>query len=194
MIAMLSGTVAEKKPSQVIIDVGGVGYRLFISLSTYEKLPPKDEKIKLHVVTIAREDALHLFGFFDNEEKEIFNKLITVSRVGPKLAIQALSGINPEDLVTAIANNDITKLSRVHGLGKKTAERIILELKDKLTVSGAGQTVLSGNADIRDSVEALVNLGYKRAQAEKAVMEITAVEKDLAITDLIRKALKSLSK
>jgi len=193
MIALLTGIVAEKKPTQVILDVGGVGYRLFISLNTYEKLPQRGENARLHVVTIAREDALHLYGFFDTDEKDVFNKLITVSRVGPKLAIQTLSGISSSNLESAIANNDVAKLSRVHGLGKKTAERIIIELKDKMAPPTGAGTALSGSADIRDSVEALVNLGYKRAQAEKAVMAVSAPEKELSISEIIRQSLKTLS-
>jgi len=192
MIARIAGTLIEKRPDEAVIDVNGVGYRLFISLATYEKLPALGEKTALSAVTVAREDALSLFGFHDAEEKEVFGKLVSVSRVGPKLALQILSGVNASDLKSIIAQRDEAALSRVHGVGKKTAERIILELKDKF-ISVPGETTTFGAAPhISDSIEALINLGYKRAQAEKAVMKVSA-DGESELSTIIRKSLKELS-
>jgi Holliday junction DNA helicase RuvA len=192
MIARIAGTLLEKRPGEAIVDVNGVGYRLFISLATYEKLPAPGEEAVLSTVTVAREDALSLYGFHDAEEKEVFGKLVSVSRVGPKLALQILSGVNASDLKSIIARRDEESLSRVHGVGKKTAERIILELKEKF-VSVPGDTSLAvTGTHISDSIEALINLGYKRGQAEKAVMKITA-DGESDLSTIIRKSLKELS-
>jgi Holliday junction DNA helicase RuvA len=192
MIARIEGTLLEKRPDEAIVDVNGVGYRLFISLATYEKLPALGGKALLSAITVAREDALSLYGFHDAQEKEVFGKLVSVSRVGPKLAIQILSGVNAGDLKSIIARRDEAALSRVHGVGKKTAERIILELKDKF-VSIPGESASAGAASyISDSIEALINLGYKRGQAEKAVMKVSAGGES-NLSTIIRKSLKELS-
>lgn len=192
MIARIAGTLLEKRPGEALVDVNGVGYRLFISLATYEKLPAPGEEAVLSTVTVAREDALSLYGFHDAEEKELFGKLVSVSRVGPKLALQILSGVNASDLKSIIVRRDEGSLSRVHGVGKKTAERIILELKEKF-VSVPGDTSLAGTGThISDSIEALINLGYKRGQAERAVMKITA-DGQSDLSTIIRKSLKELS-
>src|ERR1700686_2643153 len=144
MIAFLRGILLEKHPNQVIVDTGGVGYDVQIPVSTFSALPDAGSEVRLRIYTHVREDALSLYGFFTVEEKAIFEKLITVSGIGPTLAIKVLSGLNTEDLVTAIRNSQVDQLVRIPGVGKKTAERIVLELKDKLdsvgTATGAAST------------------------------------------------------
>ncbi|MBI5178869.1 MAG: Holliday junction branch migration protein RuvA [Nitrospinae bacterium] len=192
MIAFLRGTLLEKSPQTAVMDVNGVGYRLFITLSGYESLPQAGQPAQMHTVTIAREDALHLYGFADKAEKEMFLKLNSVTRIGPKLACAILSGIRPDALANAVAAGDKTRLSKVPGVGGKTAERIIMELKDKLgpavvTAEGAA----TPDRDVSDAVAALVNLGYQKAHAEKAALK--AAEDSTTLAELIRKSLKLLS-
>jgi Holliday junction DNA helicase RuvA len=177
MIAFLRGTLLEKHPNQVIVDTGGVGYDVQIPVSTFSALPDAGSEVRLRVYTHVREDALSLYGFLTAEEKAIFEKLITVSGIGPTLAIKVLSGLNTADLVTAIRNSQVDHLVRIPGVGKKTAERMVLELKDKLDSVGmpaAASAVLARPAPVLSAVEqdvllALVNLGCNRAAAEGAV-------------------------
>lgn len=171
MIALLQGEIAYKSFDHLILDVGGVGYRLIIPLSTYYALP-ETGRVRLHVHTHVREDAIHLFGFGSIAEKEIFTLLIAVSGVGPKLATNILSHIPAADLATALATADLKRLSSLPGIGKKTAERLVLELKDKVPAPAAGSnSVRSTPATDRldDLLSALVNLGYKEAAARKAL-------------------------
>jgi holliday junction DNA helicase RuvA len=176
MIGHLSGTVREKHPNQVIVEAGGVGYEVQIPISTYTSLPAEGGAVSLRIYTHVREDALALFGFATVEEKLVFERLISVSGIGPKLAITVLSGLPTAVLVGAIRNQDVQQLVRIPGVGKKTAERIVLELKDKLAgVDATGKMVdeaepgPSFTALERDVLSALQNLGCSRPAAEQAV-------------------------
>ena len=179
MIAHLRGTILEKHPNQVIVDAGGVGYDVIIPISTFSALPAAGSEVRLRIHTHVREDALSLYGFLTSEEKTLFEKLIGVSGIGPKLALAALSGIEPDDLVRAVRTADVARLSAVPGIGKKTAERITLELKDKLPAPaspvGVAPAVAAPLDDLRtDLLSALLNLGYHRPLAEKAVDSVLA--------------------
>jgi len=176
VIAHIRGLILSKTPNAVVVECGGVGYELAISVATFTELPGEGKEAKLHVHTHVREDALLLFGFAELAEKRLFEKLLTISGIGPKLAITVLSGISSERLVGAIRGGDHATLTKIPGIGKKTAERVVLELKDKLDDmvgftpdSGAAPT-LGGVAE--DVLSALVNLGYARPIALKAVETI----------------------
>ncbi len=182
MIAFLRGTLLEKHPNQVIVETGGVGYDVLIPVSTFSALPDAGAEIRLRIYTHVREDALSLFGFFTPEEKTIFEKLISVSGIGPKLAITVLSGLNTADLVAAIRNSQVDRLVRIPGVGKKTAERLVLELKDKLDSIGMAASAGASappaapalKAVEQDVLSALLNLGCNRAAAEGAVRKAKA--------------------
>jgi Holliday junction DNA helicase RuvA len=173
VIAHIRGTVLTKSPNAVVIDCNGVGYELAISVSTFTELPAEGREAKLHVHTHVREDAFLLFGFHEAAEKRLFEKLLTISGIGPKLAITVLSGISSERLVGAIRSGDHATLTKIPGIGKKTAERVVLELKDKLddmtgfTPDTGAPPTLGGVAE--DVLSALINLGYQRPIAQKAV-------------------------
>ena len=197
MIALLNGQIAYKSLDHVILDVGGVGYRLLVPLSTFYTLPD-DGPIQLHVHTHVREDAIQLFGFSSSEEKEMFSILISISGVGPKLAINILSHIPTSELASALANSDITRLSSLPGIGKKTAERLSLELKDKVTpfiVTGSGESTLPplGTTLLDDLLSALTNLGYKENSARKA-LESMEIAPDAPLETSLKAALKLLGK
>ena len=174
MIAHLRGQILSKTPNAVVIDCGGVGYELAISVTTYTEIGEVGGEARLHVHTHVREDALQLFGFYEVTEKLLFEKLLTISGIGPKLAITVLSGITADRLVAAIRGGDHATLTKIPGIGKKTAERVVLELKDKMeglagTVSASGSATPSLGATAEDVLSALVNLGYPRPVAQKAV-------------------------
>jgi Holliday junction DNA helicase RuvA len=176
MIGHLKGTILEKHPNQVILETAGVGYEIQIPVSTFTSLPDNGDIASLRIHTYVREDAIVLFGFATSEEKALFERLISVSGIGPKLGITVLSGLATADLVTAIRSSDIQTLVRVPGIGKKTAERIVLELKDKLSaVDAAGKSVIAQetgptyNTLDRDVISALQNLGCTRPAAEEAI-------------------------
>ncbi len=175
MIANIRGQILSKSPNAVVIDCGGVGYELAISVATYTELRDIGAEARLHVHTHVREDALLLFGFQELAEKRLFERLLTISGIGPKLAITVLSGINAERLVSAIRSGDHATLTKIPGIGKKTAERVVLELKDKLddmagfTAEAGVSAPVSLGAVADDVLSALVNLGYPRAVAQKAV-------------------------
>lgn len=176
MIGHLRGTVVEKHPNQVIVEAAGVGYEVQIPISTYTSLPDHGAAVTLRIYTHVREDALALFGFATPEEKLVFERLIAVSGIGPALAIKVLSGLPTGDLITAIRNGDVQRLVRIPGVGKKTAERIVLELKDKLAAVGVAGTSAAAadsgstfSALERDVLSALQNLGCSRPAAEEAV-------------------------
>lgn len=178
MIAHLKGTIFEKHPNQVILDAGGVGYDLQIPVSTYTALPDSGSSVSLRVHTHVREDAIQLFGFATSEEKLVFERLISVSGIGPKLAITVLSGLATPELVTAIRTGDVQRLVRIPGVGKKTAERMVLELKDKLIgVEIQGKAVVAAPAGPVltalevDVLSALLNLGCSRPAAEAAIQK-----------------------
>ncbi len=173
MIAHLRGTLLSKSPNTAVVECAGVGYNVAISVQCFTRLPEESHAVALHVNTQVREDAIALFGFLDPDEKRLFEKLITISGVGPKLAITLLSGIEAPALAHAIRSADHTLLVRIPGIGKKTAERIVLELKDKLEGLGvspeAEQPQLATGAAIEDVLSAMVNLGYTRIAAKKAI-------------------------
>jgi Holliday junction DNA helicase RuvA len=193
MIAHLRGKLFAKQPGQAIVEAGGVGYDVTISVPTFTALPGEGAEVSLYIYTHVREDALALFGFMDRNEKRLFERLITVSGVGPKLAVTILSGLNLERTVEAIRAQDHGTLTRIPGVGKKLAERLVVELKEKLedlAVAPAAHRVLAPAAD--DVLSALVNLGYQRPAALKAIE--TAVEKEKKagedFDELFRAALK----
>jgi Holliday junction DNA helicase RuvA len=177
MIAHLRGRLFSKSPNQAVVECGGVGYDVTISVATFSALPSEGAEVSLFVHTHVREEMIALFGFAETQEKRLFEKLLTITGIGPKLAITVLSGIAAERLVTAIRGQDHATLTRIPGIGKKTAERVVLELKDKLddmaTAPVVGGTHFGAAGE--DALSALVNLGYGRPVAERAIA--TAVEK-----------------
>jgi Holliday junction DNA helicase RuvA len=196
MIAHLRGSLLEKHPNSAIVDVGGVGYEVAIPISTYSHLPENGGEVKLRVHTHVREDAITLFGFLSIDEKKLFEKLISVSGIGPKLGITVLSGVAAPDLVGAIRSGQTERLVRIPGVGKKTAERIVLELRDKLEGIGGvaaepaptKPTVLS---DIeQDVLSALMNLGCQRAAAENAIRKAAGAGAGGEFEPLFRKSLE----
>ncbi len=197
MIAHLKGLILEKGATEAIVDVNGVGYRVAMSLLSLARLPEKGEPVSLRIRTVVREDALDLYGFSSALEEDVFLQLTTVSHVGPKLAINVLSGLEVEELIAAIAKGDVARLTKIHGVGKKTAERLVLELKDKaklLGSSGGPKISKSTKASPKsDLVSALVNLGYKEAQAEQAAqLAEERAGSEAAFEVLFRESLKSL--
>jgi len=194
MFAHLRGTLLEKHPNQAIVEVQGVGYDVTIPVSTYSKLPDTGAEVRLRVHTHVREDALALFGFLTAEEKTLFEKLIAVSGIGPKLAITVLSGLAVPDLVGAIRRGEPERLVRVPGVGKKTAERIVLELRDKLpgmAFAGQPEPVPVRSAVEQDVLSALLNLGCARPAAEAALQKAKAAGVPVEFEPLFRKALES---
>jgi len=169
MIAHLRGRILEKHPSHVILDAAGVGYEVTISVPSFSGLPAEGAEVSLYIHTHVREDTLALYGFLRREEKQLFERLIGVSGIGPKLAITVLSGIAADALVTALRGNDLAALTRIPGVGKKTAERMVLELRDKLDGLAAAPAPPPATRMEEDVVSALVNLGYQRVSAEQAV-------------------------
>jgi Holliday junction DNA helicase RuvA len=200
MIAHLRGVLLEKHPNQVILDVGGVGYELTIPVSTFSSLPNPGVEARLRVHTHVREDALVLFGFNTREEKALFEKLISVSGIGPKLAVTILSGLAASELVNAIRNGDLQQLVRIPGIGKKTAERIVLELREKMDIAvGAAAVTPAGSKpkpgftpDEEDVISALMNIGANRASAEAAVLKAKSESASESFEVLFRVALKVL--
>lgn len=201
MIALITGKLVKKSPDFLILDAHGVGYRVYAPLSTYCSLPDLGETVSLHIHTHVREDAFKLYGFFTTREQFLFERLISVSKIGPKLALNILSGIPTQELEAAILHSDTQRLATIPGVGKKTAERLAIELKDKiktsvsssaLTMSGAlGQ---NGGSIMGDVLSALTNLGFPREKAEKAIARAWPLKKDeeWGIEDLIKECLKIL--
>lgn len=195
MIARLRGTLLEKTPSRIVIDVGGVGYDVLVPLSTFYGLGEPGAAVTLRVHTHVREDVIALFGFASSLEQDLFERLIAISGIGPKLALAVLSGIDPEELIRAIRTQDVARLTRIPGVGKKTAERIGLELKDRLPQAGAAADAPPGGAegDLRaDLLSALTNLGYKGAVAEKAVDAAVRKAPAAPFEDLLRDILRQM--
>jgi Holliday junction DNA helicase RuvA len=196
VIASLEGVVAEKGLNDAVIDVNGVGYRVFVSLLGLARMPDEGQRIRLRVRTVVREDALDLYGFLTRAEEELFLLLTSVSQVGPKLALNVMSGLDADGLAQAIASGEVGRLTKIRGVGKKTAERLVLELKDKVKlVAGAKATVggVPASGAKTDLVSALVNLGYKPPQAEKAADSATErAGADAPFEVLFREALKGL--
>jgi holliday junction DNA helicase RuvA len=195
MIAHLRGRLLSKQPQQAIVEAAGVGYDVAISVTTYTSLPAEGAEVSLHIHTQVREDTLALYGFLDRNDKRIFERLITVSGVGPKLAITIQSGLRTERLVAALRAQDHATLTRIPGVGKKLSERLVVELKDKLEdMAVAAPAVAAAGPAAEDVLSALVNLGYQRPSAQKAIE--TAVAKDKSVGDhfdaLFRAALMTI--
>ena len=193
MIAHLRGKLISKHPNQAIVEAGGVGYDVHISVPTFSDLPALGAETAFFIHTHVREDALALFGFLKLEEKQLFEKLIGVSGIGPKLAITILSGMPAETMVAAIRGNNVAALTRIPGIGKKTAERMVLELRDKLENFGVTPTAAAASPVEEDVISALVNLGYQRPLAEKALAKLGDMNGE-SFDSLFRKALASLAK
>jgi holliday junction DNA helicase RuvA len=198
MIAFLDGELAEAWPTQVIVSVHGVGYLAQIPLSSFEHLPPVGQRIRLLTHLVVREDAHLLFGFLSSAERDLFRLLLQhVTGVGPKLALAVLSGMSVSHFKSAVVHHDIAALARISGLGKKTAERIVLELKDKVGVAAAWEVAATGRHDgaakVNDAVLALISLGFKQVEAQKALREVHDAGEQLEIDELVRRALKKLA-
>ena len=200
MIAYLTGTLLSKNPQSVIIDVAGVGYQAFIPLSTFYRLPEKTGKVSLYVYTHVREDTLQLFGFQTELERETFLLLISVSGIGPKLALNILSGIGLEDLLGAIVAADPERIAAVPGVGKKTSQRITLELKDKASQLSEGKEVqprerleIRNKEIFDDALSALSNLGYPVRSAKKVLEEVLRMDADINLEKLLKEALRALA-
>ncbi len=199
MIAALRGILEERGSTEVIVDVNGVGYRAFMSQQSLEALPPMGEPVKLRVRTVVREDAFELYAFTTEAEEELFLLLTSVSHVGPKLALSALSGMAPAELAHAISKGEVARLTKLNGVGKKTAERLVLELKEKVAPLAKGASPASVRAqgiarakEQSDLVGALLNLGYKGAQAEAVAARATEkLGADAKLEELIREALRA---
>ncbi|PYV79801.1 MAG: Holliday junction branch migration protein RuvA [Acidobacteria bacterium] len=193
MIAHLRGKLISRHPSLVIVETAGVGYDVTISVPAFAELPPLGSEVAFHIHTHVREDQIALYGFLRPEEKQLFEKLITVSGIGPKLAITILSGMPADEMVNSIRANDLARLTKIPGIGRKTAERMVLELRDKLPPAGANEmrVIPSLSATQEDVLSALLNLGYQRGAAEKA---LGTVEKHTSFDAMFRASLAFMSK
>lgn len=201
MIAHLRGKLLAKHPNQVVVETAGVGYEVNISVPTFSELPANGSEVALHIHTHVREDVIALYGFLRPAEKALFEKLMTVSGIGAKLAITILSGMAADELATAIRGNDLARLTKIPGIGRKTAERMVLELRDKLpTPAGAATPAIPAMSAIEEDVlSALLNLGYQRAAAEKALATVvkngaSKDDKSGSFDAMFREALAGLSK
>jgi Holliday junction DNA helicase RuvA len=202
MIAHLRGKLLTKHPNQVVVETGGVGYEVTISVSTFSELPANGSEVALHIHTHVREDVIALYGFSRPAEKQLFEKLMTVSGIGAKLAITILSGMAADEMVVTIRNNDVARLTKIPGIGRKTAERMVLELRDKLPAAAGASTASPPlmNALEEDVLSALVNLGYQRPAAEKALANVVrngvgkSSENIQSFDVMFRSALAGLSK
>ena len=197
MIAFLRGKVLHKQPNRIIVDVQGIGYELHVPLSTYYDIGDEGADVAVRVYTHVREDALQLFGFLTDLERQLFERLIGISGIGPKLAIAVLSGVDSRDLVAAVQRGDVARLTAIPGIGKKTAERIVLELRDRLAslvlpASVAAPAASAGDRLRGDLVSALQNLGYHRPQAEKAVESTLSSMPDATFEPALRHVLREL--
>ena len=196
MIAHISGTLAQKIPGEVVIDVAGVGYQIFIPLNVFYRLPEIGAPLSLQIYTHVREDALQLFGFQDLGDKQLFLLLLGVSGIGPKLAVNILSGIATDELSRALKEGDQVRLMAIPGVGRKLAERMIVELKDKfatLAPTGPESAKIEGGSQLlSDAVSALVNLGYKRPEAEKIVREVLG-KGERSLEKVLKESLRRVS-
>lgn len=192
MIARLSGVLEEKTPDQLVVNVNGVGYQVLVSLQTFYRLPSLQERVSLHVYTHLREDALQLYGFLEEKEKAGFLLLKGVTGIGPRLALNILSGIPVDELESALRTSDVTRLVAIPGVGKKTAERLVVELREKVGATDNGHGIPSAQGSVAaEAISALVNLGYRQSEAEKAVR--VALQRGVAtIAEVIRESLRSL--
>ncbi|HET6669267.1 MAG TPA: Holliday junction branch migration protein RuvA [Pyrinomonadaceae bacterium] len=205
MIAHLSGTLLSKQATSVIVDVAGVGYEVSIPLSTFYELEDPGSSVQLRIYTHVREDALQLYGFKTARERELFLRLISVSGIGPKLGITLLSGMSAEEMITSIRNNNLAKLTLIPGVGRKTAERLVMELRDKVASLAAGvdedlgvtaeaASVPTEDSMRADALSALLNLGYQRNAAEKAVSAALGENEEVSVESILRASLRKLAK
>ena len=208
MIAHLSGTLLSKEPNSVIVEVGGVGYEVTIPISTFYDLEDPGSNVKLRIYTHVREDALQLYGFKTLRERELFMRLISVSGIGPKLGITLLSGMSADEMIASIRTNNLARLTLIPGVGRKTAERLVMELRDKVASLssaeleeelGGAAAAASGSLATEDSMRsdvlsALLNLGYQRASAEKAVTAALDEGGDISVESILRRSLRKLAK
>ena len=199
MIAHLTGKLTHKSPDHIVVDVNGVGYQVFVPLSTFYALPDVGREVSLNIHTHLREAALKLFGFYTEEELKIFEQLITINKVGPKLAVTILSGMSPADLLSAINSSDVGKLNTIPGIGRKMAERLTLEMRDKLAnisreFAAKTEDSVPRNGLFDDALSALVNLGYKKNEVEKTLKSVYSQGKqEVSLENLIKKSLNLLS-
>ncbi len=192
MIGFFTGKIISSKPTQIILDVNGVGYLVNISITTFEKISEK-ETASLFIHTSVKEDSITLFGFFNQSEKEMFELLISISGIGPKVSLGILSGISVDDLKDAIANGNVSRLIAIPGIGRKTAERVVLELRNKVDAIKADGSVKTTSAK-DEAISALATLGYQRQLAEKVVRDLLSENTNYSLEELIRKALAGLNK
>jgi Holliday junction DNA helicase RuvA len=194
MITFLDGTLEEKQPGRVVINVGGVGYEVAVPLSSFDQLPAEGGQGRLLIYHHITDSSQALFGFSSDDERRMFSLLLGVSGIGPKIAVSALSGLSVRELKAALAQGDVKRISSISGIGKKTAERVVVELRDKFS-GGEGLEALSGSDEpvgdtrLRDAALALVSLGYKQDDARKMIKKVTVAGSDDSVEDLIRKAL-----
>ena len=193
MIGFLNGSIISIKPTKLLLDVNGVGYLVNISINTFENISDKKE-ISLHIYTSVKEDSITLFGFYSETEKEMFELLISVSGIGPKLALNVLSGIQVDDLKTAIEAGNISRIVAIPGVGRKTAERVVLELRSKVDKIIKMESRGDSYSIKSEAVSALTTLGYNYKTAESAVRDILSSAKDISLEELIKKALGNLNK
>lgn len=202
MIAHLSGKLLEKNATHVIVDVAGVGYEVNIPLSTFYELGEEGDEVALRIYTHVREDAIQLFGFSSPRERDLYLKVISVQGIGPKLGITVLSGIGVDELVRAVKANDLARLTSIPGIGRKTAERLVIDLRDKvgeLALAKGGSeagspNIAIGDGHFDDALSALINLGYQRAVAEKALSAARSDVAEPTVQKLLRRALQLLAK
>lgn len=203
MIAFLSGKLLEKHANTVIVDVGGVGYEVSIPLSTFYELGEVGANVSLRIYTHVREDAIQLFGFKTNRERDLYLRLISVQGIGAKSGITMLSGMSADEIILAIRTDDLVRLTTIPGVGRKTAERLVIELRDKVgelsadgstALDGAPRTALPADAVFEDALSALTNLGYQRAAAEKALQKAAQEGTEISVQRLLRRALQVLAK
>jgi len=193
MIGYLEGQLIDKSPGQILVQVGGVGYRVFIPLSTFYALPEPPARVSLQIHTRLQEDALQLYGFITQEEKDLFLQLLSIPRIGARTALNILSGINPEDFAQALLRGDDQRLAGIPGIGKKSAARIVLELKDKLPPARRPRPASPDEKLTQDALSALLNLGYPKNMAEKALDAAKTQGAD-TLEDLLRQSLKALAR
>ena len=196
MITFLEGTLVEKAPTRVVLNVGGVGYEVFIPLRSYDRLPAENQPYRILVVDYVREEQHTLFGFMADAERGMFLLLMSVSGIGPKLAMSALSSLAVREIIGAVAAGDVKRLGAISGIGKKMAERMIVELKDKfsdgqvLEASAGMPAELTADQRVRDAVMALIALGYKQAESQKMIMTVMPrLPKDASVEEVVRRAL-----
>jgi len=206
MIAHLNGTLLSKQATSVIVDVGGVGYEVTIPLSTFYDLEDAGSSVQLRIYTHVREDTLQLFGFKTVRERELFLKIISVSGIGPKLGITLLSGMNADELIASIRTNNLARLTLIPGIGRKTAERLVVELREKVAELSSAQLEeelgaheqtkagLTEDAVRSDALSALLNLGYQRTSAEKAIDSALSEGGDVSVESILRRALRKLAR